>query len=235
MLLMPPPRRARARFRSRHLGLALVGCGAAMVPWLVVLGRTLPDTAQVRHWSTAWVGLDALEALGLTVTGRLLLRRDPRHGLTATATAALLVVDAWFDVTTAAPGPELTTAVAMALGAELPMAALCTTLAVRALPARAVDFTDGPEAGWRRPVVCARPGRWGVPWPPLGPCRSGADGAGGPAGRGGSAPSSASRACVEDQRRRRPRERRHEPAEPAAGVVSSACPSGRPCGTRPGR
>ncbi|MFJ9904462.1 hypothetical protein ACIRVK_16465 [Streptomyces sp. NPDC101152] len=137
---LPAPRRARAGFRSRHLGLALVGCGAAMVPWLVVLARTLPDTAQVRHWSTAWVGLDALEALGLTVTGRLLLCRDPRHGLTATATAALLVVDAWFDVTTAAPGPELTAAVAMALGVELPMAALCTTLAVRC----PIGPSDGP-------------------------------------------------------------------------------------------
>jgi hypothetical protein len=132
----PAPRRGLIGLRSRHLGLAFVGCGVAMVPWLVVLAKTLPDTAQVRHWSAAWVGLDALEALGLAATGRLLLRRDPRFCLTATATAALLVVDAWFDVTTSAPGPELTTAVSMALGAELPMAALCTALAVRALPRR---------------------------------------------------------------------------------------------------
>ncbi|MER7689684.1 hypothetical protein [Streptomyces sp. NPDC097610] len=47
--------------------------------------------------------------------------RDPRRCLTATATAALLVVDAWFDVTTSQPGPELATAVVMAVCAELPM------------------------------------------------------------------------------------------------------------------
>ncbi|MFR0359297.1 hypothetical protein [Streptomyces sediminimaris] len=137
---LPAPRRGLLGFRSRHLGPALIGCGAAMGPWLVLLARTLPDNTQVGHWSTAWVGLDALEALGLAATGRLLLDRDPRCTLTATATAtaALLVVDAWFDVVTSAPGPEFSTAVVTALGAELPMAALCTTLAVRALPCRAM-------------------------------------------------------------------------------------------------
>ncbi|WP_456302942.1 hypothetical protein [Streptomyces mirabilis] len=74
------------------------------------------------------------------------LRRDPRRCLTATATAALLVVDVWFDVTT--PGPEPATAVVMAVCAELPMAALCTVLAVRALPSRTRDKapeTDGSD------------------------------------------------------------------------------------------
>jgi hypothetical protein len=110
-----------------------------MLPWLVALAKTLPTTTRVQHWSTAWVGLDTLEALGLATTGRLLLRRDPRYALTATATAALLVTDAWFDVTTSAAGTELTTAVVMALGIELPMATLCTVLAVRSLqrPSRA--------------------------------------------------------------------------------------------------
>ena len=132
----------------RYLGLALVGCGVAMLPWLVVLAKTLPATTRVRHWSTAWVGLDALEALGLATTGRLLLRRDPRCALTATATAALLVTDAWFDVTTSAAGAEFTAAVAMALGAELPMATLCTLLAVRSLPRPPRDPGRGVRTGW---------------------------------------------------------------------------------------
>ncbi|MFC9646023.1 hypothetical protein ACFTZF_47360 [Streptomyces mirabilis] len=73
------------------------------------------------------------------------LRRNPRRCLTATATAALLVVDAWFDVTTSRPGPELATAVVMAVCAELPMAAaVCTVLAVRALPSRTRD--KAPDA-----------------------------------------------------------------------------------------
>jgi hypothetical protein len=118
---------------TRRLGLALVGCGVALVLWVVVLATSQPMTAYVPHWSALWVGLDALEALGLASTGVLLLHRDPRRCLTAAATAALLVVDAWFDVLTSLPGTELATALAMAVGVELPLATLCAVLAVRSL------------------------------------------------------------------------------------------------------
>ncbi|MER5806219.1 hypothetical protein [Streptomyces mirabilis] len=77
-----------------------------------------------------------------------MLRRDPRRCFTATATASLLVVDAWFDVTASQPGLELATAVVMAVCAELPMAALRTVLAVRALSSRTRDkapVTDGSD------------------------------------------------------------------------------------------
>ncbi|WP_367320536.1 hypothetical protein [Streptomyces sp. HUAS ZL42] len=116
---------------AHRLGLALACCAGVLVPWLLVLATYLPSTVQVRHWSAMWVGLDALEALGLAVTGVLLLRRDPRRCLTAAATAALLVVDAWFDVLTSPPGSEVATALALALarGAELPPATLCVVVA----------------------------------------------------------------------------------------------------------
>ncbi|MGV9851214.1 hypothetical protein ACWDWU_20955 [Streptomyces sp. NPDC003442] len=125
-------RRARfalARRLVRPESVLLVS-GAALVPWLYVLARTLPSTARVGHWNVAWVGLDALEALGLLSTAALRRRGDDRHRLTAAATGALLVVDAWFDTVTAAPGGELAAAVAMALCAELPLAAVCTALAL---------------------------------------------------------------------------------------------------------
>ncbi|MYU12386.1 hypothetical protein GTZ78_17200, partial [Streptomyces sp. SID8361] len=108
----------------------LLVSGAALVPWLYVLARTVPSTALVVRWNAAWVGLDALEALGLLSTAALRRRADDRHRLTAAATAALLVVDAWWDTVTAAPGGALVSAVAMAVCAELPLAALCTALAL---------------------------------------------------------------------------------------------------------
>lgn len=128
----PPPRLPSA---IRCLVLALMCCGVALVVWL-------------------WAGLGALEALGLAATGVLLLRRDPRRCLTAAATAALMVVDAWFDVLTSLPGTELATALAMALGAELPLATLCVVLAV--LPCRATR----PQADLTRTLhtVCPSPG-----------------------------------------------------------------------------
>ena len=104
---------------------ALVGLGLVLVPWLGVLAAS-------GAWN--WVGLDSLEAAGLVVTGLLLRRADPRHCLTAAGTAVLLLTDAWFDVTTAAPGQALAVALAMAVLAELPLAYLCARLALRSLP-----------------------------------------------------------------------------------------------------
>ncbi|WP_241968510.1 hypothetical protein [Streptomyces sp. ICBB 8177] len=124
------PRPARG---MRRAGWLLVACGLALLPWLYVLATGLPATETAAHWPVAWVGLDALEALGLIATGLLAARGDRRHALVAAATATLLGVDAWFDTTTAAPGGDFATAVAMALGAELPLAALCGRLALRAL------------------------------------------------------------------------------------------------------
>lgn len=135
-------RTTRAARAPRAVESVLLVGGAALVPWLVVLTTTLPPTAQVGHWNVAWAGLDALEALGLVATGLLLRRGDGRHRLTAAATCALLVVDAWFDTVTAAPGAELATALAMAVGAELPLAVVCAALALK------TDRKTGPaDAG----------------------------------------------------------------------------------------
>jgi hypothetical protein len=120
------PRGMRAR-----LGLAYVVAGVAMIPWVFYLSLTLPASATDGHWALAWVGLDSCEALALFVTGRLLLRADNRCALAAMATAVLLLTDAWFDVTSAAPGDELLTAIAMAVFAEIPIALACIALALR--------------------------------------------------------------------------------------------------------
>jgi hypothetical protein len=124
------------------IGRGLAGGGVVMVPWMILLARTLPSTTRVSNWSMAWVGLDALMAAGLLGTGVLLARRDPRHGLTAAATGALLTMDAWFDILTSAPGAERAMAVTLAAGLELPLACFCTVLAVRAL--RTVPPPDRP-------------------------------------------------------------------------------------------
>jgi hypothetical protein len=125
-----PPGLARRGTRSR-LGRASVTAGVAMIPWLLYLAFTLPASAIDGHWALAWVGLDSCEALALFATGRLLLRADNRCVLAATATAVLLLTDAWLDVTSAAPGDELLTAIAMAVFAEAPIALACIALALR--------------------------------------------------------------------------------------------------------
>ncbi|QNP73049.1 hypothetical protein IAG44_28875 [Streptomyces roseirectus] len=124
---------ARTAVRGCRAGWLLVGCGLVLLPWLYVLATELPATATAAHWPLAWVGLDALEAAGLIATGILAARGHLWQVLTAAATGTLLVVDAWFDTTTAAAGGDFATAVAMAVGVELPLAGLCGWLAVRAL------------------------------------------------------------------------------------------------------
>jgi phosphoribosylamine--glycine ligase len=115
------------------LATVMVGAGMFLLPWMVYLAVSLPASPRAWHWPAAWVGLDALEAAGLVATGLLLRRGDARYCLTSIATSALLVTDAWFDVTTAPPGSGAVESAAMALIAELPAAAVCAALAWRGL------------------------------------------------------------------------------------------------------
>jgi hypothetical protein len=127
-------RSRRRRARTIAAGYGLAAAGLAMIPWILVLSRWLPETKVVGGWSTAWVGLDAMEAAGLLATGVLLVRGSDRYRLGAVGTAMLLVVDAWFDLTTSAPGSEQLTALATAAGAEIPLAATLAFLALRRQP-----------------------------------------------------------------------------------------------------
>lgn len=118
-------------FRTPSTATVLTGAGLVLLPWVVVLAKTMPRTAEVPHWSTAWIGLDLMLAAGLTGTGVLSRRRDPRASPVAAATAALLVMDAWFDVTTSAGTDGQGMALLLAAGAELPLAVACAVVAAR--------------------------------------------------------------------------------------------------------
>jgi hypothetical protein len=116
--------------------LVLLGAGAVLlVPWMVVLALTLPGSTEVRHWSLAWIGLDVLMAAGCAATALLGLRADPRARLTASATAAVAVLDAWFDITTSRSGDDLVQALACAV-AEAGLAWVCVALALAEPPRR---------------------------------------------------------------------------------------------------
>lgn len=121
--------RAAGRVARRARVVALV-VGGFLAPWCVLLGVSLPTTASVQHWSLAWAGLDAAEAVAALATAVLLGRGSPRAGLTAAAGAALLLTDAWFDICTSAPGLDRLLAAGEAIFAELPLAGAAIWLAV---------------------------------------------------------------------------------------------------------
>jgi DNA-binding PadR family transcriptional regulator len=116
------------------LGRGVLIAGRAMIPWVFILTCSLPPAIRAAHWPAAWAELDALEAAGLIATGVALIRRNSWLCLPAAVTSTLLVIDAWFDITTSAPGPAATIAIAMAVSPELPMAGLCAVLAIRHAP-----------------------------------------------------------------------------------------------------
>lgn len=129
---VPPARLRPARLRPamvRRGRLIALAVGCFLLPWCALLFVTLPATAQAQHWSLAWTGLDAAEAIAALATAALLTRSDPRASLSAAAGGAFLLTDAWFDICTSAPGLDRCLAVAEAAFAELPLAAAAFWLA----------------------------------------------------------------------------------------------------------
>ena len=122
------PGQSRLLRRARLVALAV---GGFLLPWCVLLSMVLPATAQAQHWSLAWTGLDAAEALAALATAVLLAHGDRRAALTAAAAAALLLTDAWFDVCTSAPGLDHALALAEAAFVEVPLAGAACWLALR--------------------------------------------------------------------------------------------------------
>lgn len=148
VIALPLPRREvaprRPRAERRWPAYVLLTGGFLLLPWLVLLAVELPSM------TLAWVGLDAMEAAGLIITGLLLLRRHPLRTTAAAMTATLLLVDAWFDTTTST-GTDLVFALALAVAVELPLAALCAALALRTARPQAQPPTGPTAASASRP------------------------------------------------------------------------------------
>ena len=98
-----------------------------LLPWTVYLAETLPAEQVSTNYDAAWAGFDVLLGLTLASTAYFALRRSRYLATAATATATLLVVDAWFDVLTT-PGAQRIESILLAGLVELPLAAVCIWL-----------------------------------------------------------------------------------------------------------
>jgi len=132
---------------------------AALVPWVVWLAWTLPERSVSEHYRLGWVGFDVLLCGALARTAWLAWRRSPFVVNVASATAALLVVDAWFDVTTSPGGQDLVVSAVTAIGVELPLAVFSLVIAARA---QIQIARDGIEAHSRLLRLLARGNAFGV-------------------------------------------------------------------------
>jgi hypothetical protein len=98
-----------------------------MVPWTVYIGESLPRRQLSPHYDLSWAGFDVMLLVALAGTGYFALRRSRYLAMAATATAVLLVVDAWFDLMTTPEG-QIAQSIVLAAVVELPLAAVCTWL-----------------------------------------------------------------------------------------------------------
>ena len=137
--------------RTREVRVALmVGSVAAMVPWIVYLGFTLPKAYVAHHWDLTWVGFDVLLTVMLLATAVLGLLRRQLLVLTAFATAVLLVCDAWFDTMTSS-AHDRWISVLTAFLVELPLAAFLVygSFQVLRLTAARLWAIDAGEHAWQ--------------------------------------------------------------------------------------
>ena len=113
------------RFAASVFGAA----GIALLPWTVWLSASLPPHHRSANWDLAWSGFDSALAVLFLVTAFAAWRRRPWLPAVAAATGALLVTDAWFDVLLESRSDDRAVALVEAFAAELPLAALCFTVA----------------------------------------------------------------------------------------------------------
>jgi hypothetical protein len=114
----------------RRLRWVFVALAAVLVIWIFQMGAAPNGHAEVRNWSSSWIGLDVLEVFGLLATAFLLRSRSVHLAPVAAATATLFGLDAWFDVMTARAGIDWYTAVVLAAVAEIPLAVTFGAIAV---------------------------------------------------------------------------------------------------------
>ncbi|ORJ59924.1 hypothetical protein [Mycobacterium simiae] len=109
-----------ARIRRIRLGL-MIGGSIAMIPWLIYLAMTLPDSYIARNWVLTWVGFDVLLVGFMVATAILGYLRRRILMLAAFTSGVLLICDAWFDLMTAGPD-DIWLSLVTALGIEVPLA-----------------------------------------------------------------------------------------------------------------
>jgi hypothetical protein len=99
----------------------------ALLPWTIYIAGSLPAQQVSANYDAAWAGFDVLLAIMLAGTAYFALRRSRYLAPVASATATMLVVDAWFDVLTT-PGVQRIESIGLAAFVELPLAAACIWL-----------------------------------------------------------------------------------------------------------
>jgi len=144
----------------RWAGPAFALFSLALLPWTAYLAYSLPSRQVSPHYAIAWAGFDVILLVVLAGTAYFALRRSRYLATAAASAATLLVVDAWFDITTSPPGGQLMEAIVLAVLVELPLASLCVWLShhTQQLCERRIVLLRRPLASQGRSARPPRPG-----------------------------------------------------------------------------
>ena len=140
------------RRRARRMAWLYTAAAAVLLPWIVYLAVTLPRRQFDLHYRAAWVGFDLILVFAIARTAYMAFRVDPRVQFPATATATLLFVDAWFDITTSGSRSQFLEALVLAVLVEIP-AALFSLYLARQVNRRVLELAHlGPYSTHRSPA-----------------------------------------------------------------------------------
>ncbi len=90
-----------AKFQRDFLMFALTLGAVLETLWVAYMSTHLPRHYDANHWDLAWTGLDVAQVASLLLTAWAAWRRRAILVWFANMSGGLLLVDAWFDVTTA--------------------------------------------------------------------------------------------------------------------------------------
>src|SRR5665213_1382916 len=132
--------------RRRRFVVIMAVATLGLIPWVIVLGVTLPKQYVAGHWTLTWVGFDLGLLTSLGLTAYLAWRRRQAVIGVAFLSAAMLTCDAWFDITTSSGPVDVATSIASAALVELPLAAMLFAVAHQ-LVAAATDHAHRLDRG----------------------------------------------------------------------------------------
>ena len=115
--------------RRRRALVVTVLATVLLIPWTFYLAVRLPEVHLSRGWDVTWVGFDILLTVFLGLTAFFAWRQRFLLVVSASGAGALLIADAWFDVTTAGRSDRQWSTLS-ALLVELPLAAFLLTISV---------------------------------------------------------------------------------------------------------
>lgn len=132
----------------------MVAGSVLLIPWIVYLAFTLPDTYVAHNWTATWVGFDCLLVVFMAATAVLGYLRRQILVLTAFTTGVLLICDAWFDIMTAGPD-DMRVAIATALFGALPLAIILIggPLRIIRITATRLWLLEPGDRLWRLPLL----------------------------------------------------------------------------------